>query len=68
MIAKASGLVAIPEGITPTEAAPLLCAGLTTFNALRNSHARAGDSVAIQGIGGLGHLAVQYANKMGFVS
>lgn len=66
MIAKASGLVAIPEGITSTEAAPLLCAGLTTFNALRNSHARGGDLVAIQGIGGLGHLAVQYANKMGF--
>jgi D-arabinose 1-dehydrogenase-like Zn-dependent alcohol dehydrogenase len=56
----------VPEGLTSAEAAPLLCAGVTTYNALRHSGARAGDLVAILGIGGLGHLAVQYANKMGF--
>ncbi len=56
----------IPEKISATEAAPLLCAGLTTYNALRNSGARAGDTVAVQGIGGLGHLGVQYAARMGF--
>src|SRR5256712_4882861 len=56
----------IPEKIAATEAAPLLCAGITTYNALRNSGARAGDTVAVQGIGGLGHLAIQYAARMGF--
>ena len=56
----------IPEGLSAAEAAPLLCAGVTTFNALRNSGARAGDVVAILGLGGLGHLGVQYASKMGF--
>lgn len=62
-----SGAVArIPEGLSPVEAGPLLCAGITTYNALRNSGARAGDTVAVQGIGGLGHLAIQYAAKMGF--
>ena len=66
MIANADGLTAIPDSLPSTEGAPLLCAGLTTFNALRNSKARAGDLVAIQGIGGLGHLGVQYARKMGF--
>jgi D-arabinose 1-dehydrogenase-like Zn-dependent alcohol dehydrogenase len=66
MIAKANALAAIPDGLNPVEAAPLLCAGLTTFNALRNSKARAGDLVAIQGVGGLGHLAIQYATRMGF--
>lgn len=66
MYAAASGLAAIPDQLTSIEAAPLLCAGLTTFNALRNAGARAGDLVAIQGIGGLGHLAVQYARHMGF--
>ena len=66
MIAKASGLVAIPDRISSLEAAPLLCAGLTTFNALRNSGAKAGDLVAVLGIGGLGHLGVQYARQMGF--
>ena len=66
MIAKVSGLVSIPEDITSTEAAPLLCAGLTTFSALRNAPARAGDLVAVLGIGGLGHLGVQYARHMGF--
>jgi D-arabinose 1-dehydrogenase-like Zn-dependent alcohol dehydrogenase len=66
MYARASGLSAVPEELTSVEAAPLLCAGLTTFNALRNSGARPGELVAIQGIGGLGHLAVQYARHMGF--
>jgi D-arabinose 1-dehydrogenase-like Zn-dependent alcohol dehydrogenase len=56
----------IPEKIDAKETAPLLCAGITTYNALRNSGARAGDTVAVQGIGGLGHLAIQYAAKMGF--
>ena len=66
MIAKASGLVRMPDELQSVDAAPLLCAGLTTFSALRNSPARAGDLVAIVGIGGLGHLAVQYARAMGF--
>ncbi|MCX5744366.1 MAG: alcohol dehydrogenase [Proteobacteria bacterium] len=56
----------IPEGLSAVDAGPLLCAGVTTYNALRNSGARPGDTVAIQGIGGLGHLAVQYAARMGF--
>ncbi|RDJ02913.1 alcohol dehydrogenase catalytic domain-containing protein [Rhizobium grahamii] len=66
MIARASGLVSIPEGLASEDAAPLLCAGLTTFSALRNAPARAGDLVAIIGIGGLGHLAVQFGRRMGF--
>ena len=56
----------IPDGLDALEAGPLLCAGVTTYNALRNSGARPGDTVAVQGIGGLGHLAVQYAARMGF--
>jgi len=59
-------LVAIPESLTDTEAAPLLCAGITTFNALRHSGAFPGDLVAVQGIGGLGHLGIQFANKFGY--
>src|SRR2546425_5324994 len=66
MIAQASGLAAIPDDFAPTEAAPLLCAGLTTFNGLRNSKARPGELVAIQGVGGLGHLGIQFARRMGF--
>jgi propanol-preferring alcohol dehydrogenase len=66
MIAKASGLVSIPDDLSSVQAAPLLCAGLTTFSALRNAPAKAGDLVAVLGIGGLGHLAVQYARHMGF--
>jgi propanol-preferring alcohol dehydrogenase len=66
MIAKASGLVSIPDDLSSVDAAPLLCAGITTFSALRNSPARAGDVVAVLGIGGLGHLGVQYARHMGF--
>ena len=66
MIAKASGLVSIPDSLSSVDAAPLLCAGLTTFSALRNAPAKAGDLVAVLGIGGLGHLGVQYARRMGF--
>ena len=66
MFAKASGLVSIPDELSSADAAPLLCAGLTTFSALRNAPAKAGDLVAVLGIGGLGHLAVQYARHMGF--
>ncbi len=66
MIAKASGLVSVPDDLSSVDAAPLLCAGLTTFSALRNSPAKAGDLVAVIGIGGLGHLALQYARHMGF--
>ena len=60
------GVARIPEGISSTEAAPLLCAGITTYNSLRNSGARVGETVAVQGIGGLGHLGIQYAARMGF--
>jgi propanol-preferring alcohol dehydrogenase len=66
MIAKASGLISVPDDLSSVDAAPLLCAGLTTFSALRNSPAKAGDLVAVLGIGGLGHLALQYARHMGF--
>lgn len=66
MVAPKEALALIPEELSAVEAAPLLCAGITTFNALRNSHAKAGDTVAVLGIGGLGHLAVQYCAKMGF--
>ena len=66
VVAPAVALARIPSELTAQEAAPLMCAGLTTFNALRHSQARAGDLVAILGIGGLGHLGVQYAAKMGF--
>ncbi|WP_321882121.1 alcohol dehydrogenase [Paraburkholderia bannensis] len=66
MVARATGLVAIPDELDSVEAAPLLCAGLATFNALRKSGAQAGDTVAVLGIGGLGHLALQYARRMGF--
>src|SRR5467141_3988364 len=66
MIAKTSGLMSVPDDLSSVDAAPLLCAGLTTFSALRNSSARAGDLVAILGVGGLGHLGVQYARRMVF--
>jgi D-arabinose 1-dehydrogenase-like Zn-dependent alcohol dehydrogenase len=66
MIAPASAVALMPADLSPVEAAPLMCAGLTTFNALRNSGARPGDVVAVLGLGGLGHLGVQYAAKMGF--
>ena len=66
MIAPTSAMARMPADFAPTDAGPLLCAGVTTFNALRNSGARPGDLVAVLGLGGLGHLGVQYAAKMGF--
>jgi len=66
MVAPVEALVSIPESLTDVEAAPLLCAGITTYNALRHSGAFPGDLVAVQGIGGLGHLAVQFGNKFGY--
>ncbi|PWI19360.1 alcohol dehydrogenase [Streptomyces sp. Act143] len=64
--ARASGLVRVPDGISAIDAAPLLCAGLTTFKALQQGPTRAGALVAVQGIGGLGHLALQYARSLGY--
>ena len=66
MIAPVTSLARVPAELSATDAAPLMCAGVTTFNALRNSGARSGDLVAVHGIGGLGHLGVQYARQMGF--
>lgn len=66
MLARATGLVAIPDELESVDAAPILCAGLATFNALKKCGAQAGDTVAIAGIGGLGHMAIQYARRMGF--
>ena len=66
LVAPVEALAAIPEALSDTEAAPLLCAGITTFNALRRSGAMPGDLVAVQGIGGLGHLGIQFASKSGY--
>ena len=66
MVAPVEALVPIPEGLSDVEAAPLLCAGITTYNALRHGGAMPGDLVAIQGIGGLGHLGIQFGNKLGY--
>ena len=66
MVAPAEAVTAIPEGLSHVEAAPLLCAGITTYNALRHSGALPGDLVAVLGIGGLGHLGIQFANKFGY--
>jgi D-arabinose 1-dehydrogenase-like Zn-dependent alcohol dehydrogenase len=66
MIAPAGALARIPDGLSAVDAGPLMCAGVTTFNSLRNSGARPGDLVAVLGVGGLGHLGVQFAAKMGF--
>lgn len=66
MVAPTEAVAVIPNELSATEAAPLMCAGITTYNALRNSGARVGEVVAILGIGGLGHLGVQFASKMGF--
>jgi len=66
MVAPAIALALVPDDLAPVDAAPLMCAGITTYNALRNSGARAGDLVGVLGLGGLGHLGVQYAVKMGF--
>jgi D-arabinose 1-dehydrogenase-like Zn-dependent alcohol dehydrogenase len=66
VVAPAIGLAEVPEGLSTVDAAPLMCAGVTTFNCLRNTGARPGDVVAVLGMGGLGHLGVQFAAKMGF--
>src|SRR5439155_9874400 len=66
MIARTEALALVPDELSPIEAAPLMCAGVTTFNCLRNSGARPGDLVAVVGLGGLGHLGVQFAAKGGF--
>src|SRR5262249_31254105 len=66
MIAPVEALAAIPDSLSDVEAAPLLCAGITTYNSLRHSGAMPGDLVAVQGIGGLGHLGIQFANKFGY--
>lgn len=66
LVAPVIAIARVPADLSPVDAAPLMCAGITTYNALRNSGARAGDVVAILGLGGLGHLGVQYAVKMGF--
>ncbi|GAA3566378.1 alcohol dehydrogenase catalytic domain-containing protein [Kribbella ginsengisoli] len=66
MVAPQDAVARIPEGLTFEEAAPLMCGGITAFNALRHAHAGPGDTVAVQGVGGVGHLAIQFANKMGF--
>lgn len=66
MVAPTEAVAVIPNELSATEAAPLMCAGITTYNALRNSGARVGEVIAILGIGGLGHLGVQFASKMGF--
>jgi len=66
MIAEARAIASIPDELSSAEAAPLLCAGITTYNALRNAGLRGGDLVAVQGIGGLGHLGVQFARRLGF--
>ena len=66
MVAPEIAVASVPDDLTPEDAAPLMCAGITTYNALRNSGARAGDVVAVLGLGGLGHLGVQYAARMGF--
>ena len=68
MVAPAAALAAIPDELPAQEAGPFMCAGVTVFNALRNSGARSGDVVAVHGIGGLGHLGVQYARQMGFMT
>jgi D-arabinose 1-dehydrogenase-like Zn-dependent alcohol dehydrogenase len=66
LVAPIEALVPIPESLSDTEAAPLLCAGITTYNALRHSGAMPGDLVAVLGVGGLGHLGIQFANKFGY--
>jgi D-arabinose 1-dehydrogenase-like Zn-dependent alcohol dehydrogenase len=66
MIARSEAVAAIPDALSPVEAAPILCAGVTTFNSLCHSGAKSGDLVAVQGLGGLGHLGIQFASKMGF--
>jgi D-arabinose 1-dehydrogenase-like Zn-dependent alcohol dehydrogenase len=66
LVVRATALAALPDDLTPEDAGPLLCAGITTFNALRTSGARPGDRVAVLGVGGLGHLALQFASRFGY--
>jgi D-arabinose 1-dehydrogenase-like Zn-dependent alcohol dehydrogenase len=66
LLANSNAVVALPDSLNAADAAPLLCAGVTTYNALRNAPLRSGDLVAVQGIGGLGHLGIQFARRMGF--
>src|ERR1700721_1573049 len=66
MIAEARSISSVPDELDSADAAPLLCAGITTYNALRNAGLRGGDLVAVQGVGGLGHLGIQFARHMGF--
>jgi D-arabinose 1-dehydrogenase-like Zn-dependent alcohol dehydrogenase len=66
MVAPAQSLAAIPDGLPAEDAAPLMCAGITTFNALRHADAQPGDLVAVQAVGGLGHLGIQFASKLGY--
>src|SRR4051794_23018638 len=66
VILRTEAVVRVPENVDPAEYAPILCAGITVFNSLRNQHIIPGDVVGVQGLGGLGHLALQYANKMGY--
>jgi D-arabinose 1-dehydrogenase-like Zn-dependent alcohol dehydrogenase len=66
MVAPQDAVARIPEGLKFEEAAPLMCGGITSFNALRHSHAGPGDTIAVQGVGGVGHLAIQFASRMGF--
>jgi D-arabinose 1-dehydrogenase-like Zn-dependent alcohol dehydrogenase len=66
MVSPAEAVAAMPDDLPADQAAPLLCAGITVFNSLRNSGAKPGDLVAVQGVGGLGHLGIQYAHRMGF--
>ena len=66
MIARSEAVAAIPDALSPIEAAPILCAGVTTFNSLRHSGAKSGDLVAVQGLGGLGHLGIQFASQLGY--
>ena len=66
LVARSDTLASIPDSLSPVEAAPILCAGITTFNSLRHSGAIAGDLIAVQGLGGLGHLGIQFASRMGY--
>jgi D-arabinose 1-dehydrogenase-like Zn-dependent alcohol dehydrogenase len=66
VILRTEAVVRVPKDVDPAEYAPILCAGITVFNSLRNQHIIPGDVVGVQGLGGLGHLALQYANKMGY--
>jgi len=68
MVAREEAVASLPDELPSDEAAPMLCAGITTFNSLRNSGATAGEVVAVHGIGGLGHLGIQYASKLGFIT